>query len=399
MKTHSDIAKNDVTLIIPTYNRPKLLSRLLNYYAAKKSNLSFIILDSSNQELRESNSQACSVLGNQAQYITFPSTMPVAAKLLEGLNITKTRFCAFCADDDLVFLEGLKAATSFLKNNDDYVCADGIYLNFGEVGHDIQLHVEYASHGITANDPGARVFNLYQKYESLFYGVYRIEHALAIFNSVSKNASLHYQELFQATSALLLGKSHRLVEFYAARQSCAPADTTRDKWQTYYWFADNTKEFIEHYLIYRNELWEFYQKHCSITSHSQTSFFHIMDLAHAMYFGLGCPPEYFHTMLQSKWPADLFKKPNIHRDNIYNQLKSPRQLAFENRIEKWITWLHNKKSALYSNRYIKSLNSEIKKTTNISWNCVLNPELRWLAKVDIFRKSYHELCQYISLSS
>ncbi|RDI48149.1 TIGR00180 family glycosyltransferase [Aquicella lusitana] len=385
----------NVTLIIPTYNRPHYLTRLLNYYASKQTPIRFLILDSSDTQSKTSNEQAVAALGDKARYVNFPSTIPVAAKLFEGLKLVETPYCAFCADDDLVFIDGLLQALTTLQSNPDYVCVDGIYLNFNQVQNNVHLRIEYATKGIGAEDPGARVFKLYQKYESLFYGVFRTKNALDIFSGVSKNPSLHYQELFQATSALLIGKSHRLPIFYAARQHCDPADMNRDKWQTYYWFAENPKEFMEHYLLYREELWNFYQNHVAEQKYSKETFFQIMDIAHAMYFGVGCPPEYFHSVLQNKWPADVYQKSNLFSENVCNHLKSTRRVWLEASIENIIKWMPKILLSYYSLWDMRKLNKKIQRYTKANWKCALARELKWLAGVDSFGHAYQELCLYL----
>lgn len=398
MKNTTQLAAlQEITIIIPTYNRPKLLARLLNYYATKKTTAQFLVLDSSNDENKKLNESATEVLANQVRYYSFPSTLPVAEKLLEGIKQVNTPFCAFCADDDVLFVDGVAEALNFLKNNPDYVCADGIYLNFNEVGHDIQLTVEYASNGINADNPGARVFKLYQKYESLFYGVFRTEHALDIFTGVSKNSSLHYQELFQSTSALLVGKNQRLPIFYAGRQNCNPADMNRDKWQTYYWFAENPKEFIDHYSSYRCGLWDFYQKY-NQQNHSKMEFDKLMDIAHAMYFGVGCPPAYFHSVLQSQWSFGEYKKPNVFFDNVMSKLKNPRRVWLEDFVDRLCVWLPKKLASFNSKRHLKSLDKEVHKNSDIKWNCKPGVDLMWMTSVDVFRDAYRELCWYMNSS-
>ena len=117
----------------------------------------------------------------------------------------------------------------------------------------------------------------------------------------------------------------------------------------------------------------------------------MLDIVHAMYFGIGCPSEYFHSVLQSKWPNDVFKKPNIHYDNICNQLKSIRRVHREAFFERLFIWIYKKISSLYSMRDMRILNGKVQ-----MWNCKLRPELRWLASVDVFRNAYYELCQYMS---
>lgn len=396
---HAAMNLKQVTLIIPTYNRPHYLKRLVNYYASKKTMLTFLILDSSNEETKKINQQSVNVLGDQAQYMAFSSSIPVAAKLLEGLKMVATPYSAFCADDDLVFVEGLNEAVSFLSIHPDYVCVDGIYLNFNQINQHIHLHIEYATKGINAESACARVFKLYQKYESLFYGVFKVKDALNIFSGVSKNTSLHYQELFQATAALLIGKSHRLPIFYAARQHCPPAEEKRDKWQTYYWFAENPNEFIAHYLVYRDELWHFYEAHAAEQKHSKAQFCKMMDIAHAMYFGVGCPPEYFHSVVGDQWVNDKFQKANEFHDNICNQLKRPWRVWLEYWIDKLAKWLPKQIGSVYSFRHKRNLNKIVQQHTRQSWRCELRKDVRWLASVPLFQDAYVELCCYMGFDT
>lgn len=145
--------------------------------------------------------------------------------------------------------ERLRRARDYLHEHAECVCVDGIYLNFLRLESDLHVKIEYASEGIEPNHPCARVFRLFQRYESLFYGVFRTPDLLHIFSGVSRIPTLHYQELFQATAALLIGKSHRLDKIYAGRQHCDPAEPSRDKWQTYYWFAENRVELLDHYCV------------------------------------------------------------------------------------------------------------------------------------------------------
>ena len=239
-----------ITLVIPTYNRPLFLQRLLSYYQKRATTISFLVLDSSKPEIVEENARVIATLGTNYRHVIFPPSVQVASKLSQGLDLVETQYCAFCADDDIVFLETLERAREFLASNPGYVCADGIYLNFNQLGNDVHLSSEYASRGIDAEHPGARIFRLFQKYESLFYGVFRTPDLKEIFSSVRKIPSLHFQELFQATAALIKGKTHRLAEFFACRQHCEPAEPGRENWQTFYWFASNPDEFIRHYRSY-----------------------------------------------------------------------------------------------------------------------------------------------------
>ncbi|MGH8743316.1 MAG: TIGR00180 family glycosyltransferase, partial [Burkholderiales bacterium] len=208
------------TLVIPTYNRPALLKRLVRYYCERAPWMNLLVLDSSRTEIAEENAKVLSICGESVRHVVFPGTIPVAAKLSQGLAFVQTPYASFCGDDDLVFPEELQRAVAFLQNHSDYVCAHGLYLNFRQVNHDIHLMSEYAGPGNEATHPGARIFRLLQKYESLFYGVFRTTDLSDIFSAAASVPSYHYQELFQSVAALIMGKVKRFPTIYAARQSC-----------------------------------------------------------------------------------------------------------------------------------------------------------------------------------
>ena len=386
---------NELSIVIPTYNRQELLAQLLAYYRVKRSAASFLILDSSESSIADRNARVVAEGGGHFRHVVYPTTTSVAEKLSRGLALVKTPYCAMCADDDLVFLDGVKQALDYLKGHPDRVCADGIYLNFFRSKADIYLKIEYGSKGIEAEHPGARVFRLFQNYESLFYGVFRTPDLTEIFAGVSRNSSLHYQELFQATSALLIGKSHRLPVFYAGRQHCVPADPSRDKWQTYYWFAEDREEFLCHYVRYREHLWEFYERRVAGPRLSKDEFVKSMDIAHAVFFGSGCPPEFFYSVLQPLWPRDPFKHlPD--GDDVCNQLRrGARRRSWKGPVRRFGAWLQEFAAADPSSSGVDEINLSAREQFRTPWKCLLEPELEWLADTGRFRLAYFELCRYM----
>jgi glycosyltransferase domain-containing protein len=385
-----------LTITIPTYNRPHHLNRLLAYYQRTKLQPRFLVLDSSEAVTAAANAELVSSCGERFRHVVFPTSLPMAAKLSHGLALVETPFCAFCADDDLVFPEALPHALDFLQNHTDYVCTDGIYLNFFPTNGEISFQIEYGSRGIEADHPGARVFRLFQWYESIFYAVFRTTDIRNVFSFVKDIPSLHYQELFQAVAALLKGKTHRLPEFYAARQHCDPAEPTRDKWQTFYWFADNNVEFLSHYMDYRDDLWRFYESFGAEPRLDRQAFFSAMDMAHAMFFSEGCPPEYFYSRLQKYWPADPFKA-KLDLIGVCHDLKSTRRLTWEKAICGFIKKLDRKIANYASPVALISLNkeAELLVKNGPGWKCRLPSGFQWMASVPKFRSTFLEVCEYL----
>ncbi|MDB5799580.1 MAG: family glycosyltransferase [Rhodocyclales bacterium] len=385
----------NITLVVPTYNRHELFCKLLDYYASLGLAMQILVLDSSCESLQHKNRKHVLSLGSGFRHISYSSDVPVASKLSQGLHAVGTEYAALCADDDLVFLDGLIGAKAFLQDHPEYVCVDGIYLNYWQKEFDVNVKIEYGSGGINGEHAYARVFRLFQKYESLFYGVFRTKHITQIFDGVSKIQSLHFQELFQAVSALMIGKSHRLPLFYAARQSCDPAQPERDKWQTFQWFADDRAEFLAHYALYRTSLLSFYKSNISESSRiDEAGFFKAMDLAHSIFFATGCPQWYFFSELKHLWSNDAFQNV-VSGTEALDQLKSAGRLDRERKAARLISNIGDSVRRCFSTDDIEKLNKTIQANHSNPWLCIFHDHLEWLAESDQFKGAYDDLCSYL----
>ena len=289
------ISIRGLTIIIPTFNRSEHLKRLLNYYD-KTLNVDFLILDSSDAKVQENNRLFTNGLKGRYQYLQFKPYIEPKQKVMLGLKSVRTKYCAFCADDDLVIPTVLNDAIDFLRKNSDFICVDGGYLSIHRQKNFLKVDIEYSKRGNDLDNSCARVFRLLNNYESLFYGVFRADELKRIISSFGEIKELHYLELFQSVATVLLGKTHRLADFYAMRQVGPAAEPDRKNWQTYYWFAENPGEFLDHYLVYREELWRFYSKNTKDDSVLERSeFLRAMDLSHATFLSKNYPYEYICT--------------------------------------------------------------------------------------------------------
>ena len=300
----------NITLIIPTYNRSIHLSRLLTYYSSLNSNLNFLVLDSSNEYHKNKNQDFIINLSNKKN-INYKSYENLEAihKIRDGLREVKTKYSALCADDDIIFIDTLAEAIVYLENNKNIICVDGLYLNFINGKNGLIIDCEYTRESIDYINRYERVFSLMQKYESLYYGVYRVEELELILDSAALNDNLHFQELHQSVSTLLLGEHHRLNRIYGARQHCEPADEKRSNWQTAYWFAEDSATFIQKYSNYMENIYNFYINNISAHHISKSQFDHFINVSHAVFFSRACDVNYMFQSLASLWPERNFQIP------------------------------------------------------------------------------------------
>ena len=106
----------DFTLIIPTYNRVQLLAALLGYLEAEKADCRVLVLDSSRPDLRAANRKRVHTSSLDIEFMEFVDET-IVEKWRHGIQKVATPFCAVCADDDLVVLDGVRSCLDVLKQS------------------------------------------------------------------------------------------------------------------------------------------------------------------------------------------------------------------------------------------------------------------------------------------
>ena len=121
MKNLNKNLKDNLTIIIPTYNRAQLLYRSLSYYS--KWNCRILIADSSDVI----NTRIIDFKNSEYLYLKHHQ---FSNKIEYCLKLVKTRFVCISCDDDFFSYNGMIKAIEFLQNNTDYVAVHGRYSQF-----------------------------------------------------------------------------------------------------------------------------------------------------------------------------------------------------------------------------------------------------------------------------
>jgi glycosyltransferase domain-containing protein len=384
------------TVVIPTYNRPALMLRLVRYYVQRAPWISLLVLDSSRPAVAEENARALEKLGASVRHMTFADTTEPAAKISAGLATVDTPYASLCADDDLVFPDGLREAIEFLEAHPDYVAAHGLCLNFRQDGADVHLGREPAGPDNDASQPGARIFRQLQQYESLYYAVFRTADLRDLFAAMVRLKSLAFQELLQALGAAIRGKVRRFALFHTLRQSVSPAHPERQNWQSFDWLARDPEEFIAHYRVYRDEVCAFYEAQANAPRMDRRALARQLDLAHAVYLSAGGAAEHFCTSLQVSRPDDAqVVKPgapsflNWRSTDPLDTLRTPAWLA-SSRAARAL-------AALWYFAWAVPGHAWLAWRVRGAWKCRLSKRVLWLAAKGEFRDSFVELCRYLEV--
>ena len=230
---------NLCTIIIPTYNRPDRLKRLLYYYSKYGNNFSIIVADSSSNENKMLNSKNVLVFTqSNIQYLdNYSFKINPSNKLKDALNYVNTRYTVFCADDDFITPNGINKSVEFLENNQDFSVAQGNYIPF-YLGNEDKREVKirwrsspYLDKSITFPEAESRLASHLSNYQSTtFYAVHRTDLLKMIFEETSKYADdSNFSELLLSMLTLIYGKGKHMNVLYCARERVASSGGNTSK--------------------------------------------------------------------------------------------------------------------------------------------------------------------------
>lgn len=222
------------TIVIPTYNRPGYLKRILSYYNDSHVVCNIIIADGSSDEIKKLNGEAVSSFpGLKIQHLEkYPFETPPLIRIADALTYVNTPYCVFCADDDFVTMKGIRQSVDFLEHNPDFTAAHGLYTAFrseeDEQGKQqfYWIPAGYAHESITSSDPAMRFSHHLSEYsQTTFYAVHRTAFLKMIYAEFSKSEiDALFGELLLSMLTVIYGKLKYLDVLYAARDaSSAPA--------------------------------------------------------------------------------------------------------------------------------------------------------------------------------
>lgn len=160
-----------LTYVIPTYNRPQFLHRLLSYYAKVGCSAPILIADSSEPVTKASNEATVAEFQNTLNVELHYFELGVIPKCRQILERVATPFAVFSADDDFLVPSAADKCSLFLSQNTDYGTCGGTAL-FGQAGLGTTIPARtYRS--LTSSSAVQRLKNVsLGQYYCLFYAVH-----------------------------------------------------------------------------------------------------------------------------------------------------------------------------------------------------------------------------------
>jgi glycosyltransferase domain-containing protein len=200
--------KNELTVLVPTHNRPAFLNRLLNYLATTSLQSPILIIDSSDPERLELNRQVIRQVGNSLRIVHRIDTAGLIKKCRFAMSEVKTAYSIFCADDDFLFADSAYDCVDFLNRNVDYSAAMGSWVWFNSAKNN-SCH-QSKCRSLEQIDPLDRFQSLATRWFSTFYAVHRTEDLRNAWNVADDSSDYDqarvYPELMLGQLGMLAGK-------------------------------------------------------------------------------------------------------------------------------------------------------------------------------------------------
>jgi glycosyltransferase domain-containing protein len=214
-----------ISLLIPTYNRPGYLKRILGYYSDYRVPYNIIVADGSSDEVKQVNEQTVHsfpILKIRHLH-KYSSETHHFLRIEDALKSVVTEYCVLCADDDFITPNGINQSLDFLDKNRDFAVAHGryIFFYFDQGGkRQFKWNPAYSCESITFTDPAVRLSHHLSNYLTpTFYSVHRTDLLQMIWaeNTRSGNGMI-LSELLLSMLALIHGKMKCLDVLYSARE-------------------------------------------------------------------------------------------------------------------------------------------------------------------------------------
>ena len=203
----------NLSVVIPTRNRPSYLARAISYYA-QFDTIQLIVCDSSEQPFTAE-------IPKQVSYHHFPKASFVE-KIQAILPSLAKEYVVLSADDDFLLEPALLEAITFLSDNPIYTSVQGNYIayyNLGQSLYYLPLYTQRIGKSIDFETPLERIASYWGSGIQLFYSVYQKEAFCQVFQTADTSIrSLNLVEYHIGLTALLLGKNKYLPVFYSVRE-------------------------------------------------------------------------------------------------------------------------------------------------------------------------------------
>lgn len=304
-----------LSLIIPTYNRPHFLKRLLRYFQQQEFPYRIVVADSSSAPACDANLSIVASLRNNLsiRYEKYPFEIHLALKIAQALSGVDSKYAVICADDDFLVPKAIELCVRFLEANSDYSIAHGraVRLKYKSIEtrgdhNDLRINA-YPQCDIGHNDPGVRLQKHLANYSATFYSVHRRSDLMRNMQlSYDNSIDCRFGEVLPSCLSIIQGKAKRLDILYMVRQSVRDSTKmaiARPSWPLLFTSDDFSKSYVQ----FRDCLAE------ELMSTNDLSMMETKDIVNHAFLSFMAQMLYINNIGQFTWrPRDVFNQAAQH---------------------------------------------------------------------------------------
>ena len=116
---------SNVTIVIPTYNRPRQLDRQLNFLEYAKNQFPVIVVDGTNEAATRELNRGVAKRHPSVQMRQYEQDRHFGLRISDGAKAADTEYVLVSADDDFAFPPAIRECADFLDAHPDYSAAIG----------------------------------------------------------------------------------------------------------------------------------------------------------------------------------------------------------------------------------------------------------------------------------
>ena len=225
---NKNLNTNDVTILVPTKNRPNFLYRLLNFYSQGGFNGNIFIGDASDEKQLEKDIKLVSLFNSKLNIQHFILQLGVNSTIEVLSNKVETTFCLYCSDDDFIVLSGLAKSLEFLKDNPEFNAVHGkgamMTLDSDECFGNMDALWPYPQSIVDDYSASERLRSYLIPPYALLFSLHRTDSWKKMFTGFSdfewsSNQQITIDELLSSGISAILGKIKEVDGLYLMRQS------------------------------------------------------------------------------------------------------------------------------------------------------------------------------------
>jgi glycosyltransferase domain-containing protein len=225
-----------LTLVIPTFNRPHFLARVIKYYVESHFPFEIVVADSSSQAAIEANQRVVNSAAPSLRidYQLYSTDTNPYLKLVQALGKCTTPYAVICADDDFIITRGIVECVDFLELHQDYAVSRGnatiVEVSAGaenKAGAVFSGYV-YPQGAIESADPLERLVEHLQSYTPTYYSIHRRDQLVNNLQQAFENTvDYRFGELLASCLSVVQGKVALLDLMLMVRQGEPAAATVK----------------------------------------------------------------------------------------------------------------------------------------------------------------------------